>query len=269
MTKYSYKVACGRIAGRSHAATNTPCQDFVAVRRSSSMACAALADGAGSRDRSEIGAEVVVRAMLRMLSAQFDELYSMCNDDLLAARQRIHSNLIGFLERAAHRHGCATGDLASTLIFVAYKGGRFLAGHIGDGMIAQLEADSAPATLSRPDNGEFANSTVFVTDPSALERFRVLYGESDRPVIGFALMSDGCTESLYDKKTGLPATAVAKLLTWNQELSRTKADAILAANLKQAFAKKSSDDCSLALLSVARHDDRRSSIRPSPVAVTR
>lgn len=65
-------------------------------------------------------------------------------------------------------------------------------------------------------------------------------------------MSDGCAESLHDKRTGTPAPAVSKLLSWNQELSRMKMDGILASNLQQAFSKKSADDCALALLSVRR-----------------
>jgi len=233
------------------------------------MACVALADGAGSRARSEVGAEVVVRAMLRMLSAQFDEVYSLCGDDLYAARAHIHKHLLELLDRAAASHRCATDDLASTLLFVAHKAGRYLAGHIGDGVIAQLDAEGAPVTLSYPYNGEFANSTVFVTDPSALDKFRLFHGESDPNLIGFVLMSDGCAESLYDKKNGRPATAIAKLLAWNQELSRTKADAILAANLEQSFAKKSSDDCSLALLSIVRHNDGTIPKRPSTVTASR
>ena len=196
-----------------------------------------------------------MRAMVRMLSTQFDEVYRLCGDDPYAARQRIHRHLIELLDRAAARHDCRTDDLASTLLFVAHKAGRFVAGHIGDGVIAQLDEGGVPVTLSYPDNGEFANTTVFVTDPSALDKFRLFHGEGDAKLIGFAVMSDGCAESLYDKKTGRPATAIAKLLAWNQDLSRTKANAMLAANLEQAFAKKSSDDCSLALLSIVRHND--------------
>jgi hypothetical protein len=216
------------------------------------MGCIALADGAGSRARSEIGAEVVVRAMLRLLSAEFDEIYCLCGDDRYAAKQRIHRHLLELLDRAAVRHDCNRDSLASTLLFVAHKAGRFVAGHIGDGVIAQVDADGVPVTLSQPENGEYANTTVFVTDAAALEKFRLVHGESEAKVTGFVLMSDGCAESLYDKKTGNPAAAVAKLLAWNQELSRTKVDAILAANLEQTFAKKSSEDCSLALLSITR-----------------
>lgn len=216
------------------------------------MACVALADGAGSRPRSEIGAEAVVRTTLRMLSSQFDVIYEMCVDAEESARHHIHGRLLESLRHAASRHDCDVRALASTLLFVAHKGNRFLAGHIGDGLIARIDEAGTPHTLSPPDNGEFANTTVFVTDPTAVERFRLFHGGPEQSTAGYVVMSDGCAESLYDKRTGKPALAISKLLSWNQELSRKKMDGILAANLEQTFSKKSADDCSLALLSIRR-----------------
>lgn len=252
MQKKPYKVACSRIVGRSHEATQTPCQDFVSARSSASMASMALADGAGSRPRSEIGAEVVVQAILKILSRQFDLIDGMCASDPDAAKQYIHRHLINALNQKAIQHGCSVDALASTLLFVAHKGGRFIAGHIGDGVIAQVDMTGKPHTLSHPDNGEYANTTVFVTDASAISKFRLFCGASDVNLAGFALMSDGCAESLYDKKTGNPATAIAKLLAWNTMLSRKKMTTILATHLEQMFSQKSSDDCSLAILSILR-----------------
>lgn len=215
------------------------------------MAGIALADGAGSSSRSEIGAQAVVRTTLRMLFSQFDELYDMCADAEESARLHIHTRLLEALRRAANRHGCDIRALASTLLFVAHKGNRFLAGHIGDGLIARIDEAGTPRTLSSPDNGEFINTTAFVTDPTA-ERLRLFHGGPEQTISGYAVMSDGCAESLYDKRTGNPAPAIGKLLAWNQALSRKKMDGILAANLEQTFSKKSADDCSLALLSVRR-----------------
>jgi hypothetical protein len=185
-----------------------------------------------------------------MLSLQFDEIYEMCEGVGDLARRHIHSELLKSLSRAARMEKCDVSALASTLLFVAHKGSRFLAGHIGDGVIARIDDAGAPHTLSSPDNGEFANSTVFVTDSIAVERFRLIHGAAEVSASGFVLMSDGCAESLYDKRAGVPAAAIGKLHTWNQELSRKKMDAILLANLEQTIAKKSADDCSIALLSV-------------------
>lgn len=141
-------------------------------------------------------------------------------------------------------------ELASTLLFVAHNRGRFIAGHVGDGVIAQVDGDDSAKTLSHPENGEYANTTVFVTDSSATNRLRLFHGELDTRVAGFVLMSDGCAESLYNKQSGNPAAAVSKLIAWNATLSRNNINSVLRSNLEQSFSKKSSDDCSLALLSI-------------------
>ena len=250
MVSSRHKVSCGRIVGRAHAITQTPCQDFVAGRNSSLMACIALADGAGSRPRSEIGAEAVVRASLRMLLTQFDQVYNMCERSPNLARRHIHERLMSVLVREASRHKCEVDALASTLLFVAYKGGRFVAAHVGDGVIVQVDEHGIAKTFSHPENGEYANTTVFVTDPKSMERLRLFHGDAASSLAGFALMSDGCAESLYDKKTGQPAAAVGKLLLWNREFSKKKMKSILGINMEQAFSKKSADDCSLALMSI-------------------
>jgi hypothetical protein len=207
---------------------------------------------------SGIGAEVVVRTALKLLSVAFDEIYEMCLESDVVARSRIHQVLLKALSKAALQHGCEIADLASTFLFVAHKGSRFLAGHIGDGVIAQVINGEPPSVLSHPDNGEFANTTVFVTDSICLDRFRLFHGVADSVTTGFVIMSDGCAESLYDKRSRSPATAIVKLLEWNRQLSRNKMDRILMANLREAFSLKSTDDCSLALLSVVQPIGARS-----------
>lgn len=214
------------------------------------MACIALADGAGSRPKSEHGAEAVVREVLRVLSAEFDDFYLRCCTAPSDLGKLLHQKLVAALCNEAARHTCEIDALASTLLFVAHKGNRFIAGHIGDGVIAKVDETGTPTTLSFPVNGEYANTTVFVTDVKAAEQIRLYCGETNPNFLGFVVMSDGCAESLYDKKSAQPAAAIAKLLTWNRELSRRKIKSILAGNLEGAFSKKSTDDCSLALMSI-------------------
>lgn len=249
MINTRYRISCGRIAGRSHSASTTPCQDYAGARRTHEMACIALADGAGSRPHSEAGAKVVVKEALGLLADRFDEIDAAADSDPTLAAQMIMDHLLAALGKKAKGLGYEVGALASTLLFAAHKANRFLAGHIGDGVIARLSHSGDAEIVSYPDNGEFANTTVFVTDPHAVRRFRLYRGDCDSQSIGFVLMSDGTAESLYEKSTGRAAAAICKLLTWNASLSKRKMKAVLDANLKQAFAKKSADDCSIALLS--------------------
>lgn len=213
------------------------------------MAAIALADGAGSRAQSQFGAEAVVKASLRMLTGHFDTLYVMCAHDPAGARQFIHHRLMRSLRRQAKRIGCEVDELASTMLFAAHKGNKYLAGHLGDGVIARVGGDGVVSTLSHPENGEYSNITYFVTDAAAQARIRLYHGVEPDGVAGFALMSDGCAESLYEKRSGSPAAAVGRLLEWNRDKNRGEIASILAGNLEQVFTKKTTDDCALVLLS--------------------
>lgn len=254
MAKDFYRVACARLVGTSHAKTSAPCQDFVGARVSSSVAVAALADGAGSRSRSAEGATVVVKTILRFVTSKFDELFRQVSINNHEAKIQVHTQLVQALDRAAKVNRCSLESMASTLLFIAVKRGKFISGHIGDGVIALVKNDSSCFTFSTPENGEYANSTFFITDKTALYKLRLNCGIVDSTDRGFVLMSDGCAESLFNKRNGRPAAAVAKIIDWSLMHPRSAMEDILCKNLKSTFSQKSSDDCSLALLSM-RHED--------------
>ena len=245
-----HQVSCARIVGRSHASSNSSCQDFVACRKKSKLVAAALADGAGSRVNSEFGAEAVVRASLRLLMRQFDYLFQKCSVSLDEVRKEIHDAIILDLKDVALRHSCSIDDLASTMLFVAFKEGRYLAAHLVAGVIEQTNSAGRVVELSLPENGEYSNTTFFVTDASAASRIRIYFGSSEDKLLGFALMSDGTAESLYEKRTKKPASIISRLLEWNRDLSRKKMNIILHENMVHVFSKKTVDDCSIALISI-------------------
>ncbi len=244
-----YKTACARTIGRAHQSAQTPCQDFVASRQGRDLACVALADGAGSCAHSEHGAEAAVRATIRFVSTHFERLWAQAQQDATAVAQELTDYCLTALQREAKRLHCALPELACTLLFVAHQEGRYLAGHLGDGCIARMDEDGHVFPLSHPDNGEFANTTRFLTDASAVRHFRIFHSHDPKPS-GFVLMSDGTAESLYLKASrSLASGAIQKLLAWNVSLPKAKMEAILTSNLEQAFTRKTRDDCSIALLS--------------------
>ncbi|POE19107.1 hypothetical protein BV923_20400 [Pectobacterium odoriferum] len=249
VSNYHYNTASGRITGRSHLQSSTPCQDYVSIINRKNIACIALADGAGSRSKSNFGAETAVKATIRFISKNFDELWLRSQSSPKETSDLLLNYCLASLKRKAKRLNCEIEDLASTLLFVAHSEGRYLAGHLGDGYIAKSVADSKVVSLSHPDNGEFANTTVFITDKNADVRIRLFSGEDNRPM-NFAIMSDGTAESLYLRSQKAPAAAIGKLFEWNSKLSSMKMRYVLKRNLEQSFSKKSSDDCSIALLNI-------------------
>lgn len=244
---YSYRTSCAQFTGRSHVHSGAPCQDYVAARAQRDFACVALADGAGSKAHSEYGARAVVKAVTRVLADRFEELWSL---PAYQATEIVLQHCLQALERETFRQRCSLSDLASTLLFVAHSKGRYLAGHLGDGCIIHQQEDGQIVVLSHPENGEYANTTFFVTDASAHSRLR-LYRDECGQGAGFVVMSDGTAESLYRRSDRAPASnAIRQILSWSRTATASEMRDVLSRNLEHSFAARTTDDCSIGVLSL-------------------
>jgi hypothetical protein len=118
--------------------------------------------------------------------------------------------------------------------------------HLGDGIIAGIGSDGR-VVLSAPDNGEFANETVFTTSSRFSESLRVIAGELPLGS-GFVAMSDGSGTSLYLKARQSLAPAVAEMLAWLNENDSQTVSTAIEQNVRELLCSKTGDDCSLGLL---------------------
>ncbi|MBN8462845.1 MAG: protein phosphatase 2C domain-containing protein [Dechloromonas sp.] len=239
-------VAGGKCVGRGHAGIATPCQDAYATKVLGSVGCVALADGAGSRKHSDRGAQVCVDAVSGFVAKQFDTLVRLSESRPAAVREMILQCAVVALRRYVRRKKYGIEDLACTLLFAAFKDGHVLAGHLGDGVIGVLNGAEV-RVLSLPENGEYANSTFFVTDKGASSHLRIYQFEVSGSV-GLMLMSDGTAESLFNRSTKDLAPAVTTIFSWARKLPAKELSAVLTQNLEQIFRAKTSDDCSVAIL---------------------
>ena len=223
-------------AGRFHRAAGSPCQDRTAFARTDRAVCAALADGAGSRAHSEVGAACATAIAARLLSSRFDALWALSDE---ALRAELMEQCLAELSRET----LPLRELACTLLFfAAHRDGRFLAGHIGDGVIVLSDAESR--VLSTPENGDTLSETYFLTGADAAEHLRVYRGTL--PPEGTALlMSDGMAESLYRRFDGSPAPACGRIAQWLHEGDPQVVDQALAAHMEKTFSRRSDDDLSL------------------------
>jgi hypothetical protein len=207
------------------------------------VAAVALADGAGSARHAEHGSRLAVNAMLQLVANRFAALYDL---PPAAASDLIVSHIRAELAHAAEKTDAALADFACTLLFAAVDGQRFLAGQVGDGLIALQEGERA-TLLCAPAKGEFKNETVFVTSTDAVHCFVVSSGKSDA-LTGFALMSDGSADALYDYRGRRFGSALSRLAVWLDSHSPGDVSQALEANLREVIRSKSGDDCSLAVL---------------------
>ncbi len=238
--------AVAKCIGRGHIATFTPCQDSVLVRSTNSVSCIALSDGAGSKQFSEKGSQKCVEAVAKYVTKHFDGLIELAETKPEIASQMIVRNVLGVMQRFGKKNKIDIEDMACTLIFAAFKGNNMLLGHIGDGVIAVINNDSLDV-FSFPENGEYANSTYFITDNDAISRFRIYTAKSAKKS-GVMLMSDGTAESLFNRATKELAPAVKTIFSWAERLNSKKLGKVLEQNLINVFSNSTKDDCSIAVL---------------------
>lgn len=229
--------------GRSHVEEDLVCQDKTYVLKKDGVHAFALADGAGSAALSHYGAEIVTREACRLLCQCFREFfYELSGAEV---KKRIKDHLICELRKTAAYHGCSLRDLASTILAVAVCGNCYLYFHIGDGVIGYAK-NGMVKVASAPENGEFCNTTYFVTSSDAVRVMHIGKGE-DAAIYGFILMSDGTEAGLYNKREKKIAPVLEKLIC---RLSITSSEYLfphLQSSLDNVVSKKTHDDCSLVL----------------------
>lgn len=245
--KGSWRMQGDTVQGRSHVAKEIPCQDKVCCFQSGDTCVIALADGAGSAAHSEVGAELTTSTVCAYLAENFDGIVATTN--AAEAKSSIHSKVLSALKQKAEEKQWELPSLASTMLFVAVKGGDCLIGHIGDGVICCSKENTLKA-ISLPSNGEFSNSTTFVTSPNALLDFR-LYKAKVGQIEAFCLMSDGAAESLFNRRTREVASMVGKVFAATVNLKPALCAEYYERLLHDLLKMRTSDDCSIVVMAKA------------------
>lgn len=238
-----WKIAGTYVQGSSHFLKKIPCQDRFVFLQKNGVSSISLADGAGSVKYAEKGAEIATKQINATMARDFDVLWAMEADK---ARQKIIHAIRTNIGIQAKKNNATLKDYASTLIFVSVKNDKFIAGHIGDGILGCQKNDILHV-LSPPENGEFVNETYFVTSKSYNQRFRLFKGDLEG-IDGFVLMSDGTCESLFDKKNGVLAPILKTLFEWLDTYTIEDVNAALLENFEDIIRKKTTDDCSIAMM---------------------
>lgn len=191
MTNLNWKSVSGYIIGRSHVSGEEPCQDRALNFDHGQVKGIVVCDGAGSCKHSEQGAIAVTQAIENVTPALFEQWYSAEN-----AAQLMEAYFVDVLTVEQEKiPGSRLIDFSCTLLTVLVKDQRYLATHVGDGVICQL-TNNEVSVLSHPENGFYANETYFVTMAPLGNHFRVYKGEMTAPH-SFIAMSDGAAISFY------------------------------------------------------------------------
>ncbi len=175
-----------RDAGSSHVALDLPCQDrFACAVPRRDWFVAAVVDGAGSASLADRGAEEAVTAVVRSVELASTRTDFEPRSALAAATAEARASVL----RLAEEEGVEGRDVACTLLSVVLSPAGGAALQIGDGLIAVTDESEEWSWVFWPQRGEYANTTRFLTDEDAEDRW--MLDELPATVTDVALVSDG------------------------------------------------------------------------------
>lgn len=249
--------------GRGHIQKNIVCQDKVDFCKKYNVSVLALADGAGSEPNSHFGAEVAVRAIGDYLAANFNALFD--DTEGIEAKRRISEYIKKQLNELAVEKGFPIKSLASTLMAVAVCDGRYIIFHVGDGAIGVF-AHGETKVASFPENGEFANSTVFMTSEGVEHHVKLFKGIL-KDINGFMMMSDGAAHSLFSVPFNKFAGVVDSVFKIAPVLPSKELGRFMNNLLQEKVVAKTLDDCSIGLMVIPQKYSTAFKKRCRPIMV--
>lgn len=253
--------------GKLHISRNMVCQDRTFYKEANGVKVIALADGAGSKSKSEIGAELVCEKACELFSVKFIDYLLFFEDEktnqakhkknMMSLSKEIISFLMTVLKEKALEMNIAVEELSSTLLFFAIKDNHYIMGHIGDGVIAGLYNENNAyrvKVISEPENGERSNITYFVPDTNAVEHLHLQAGRIDN-LKGVLLTSDGAGTVLFSGNS--VDDNVYKLFSNFQNRQHSEYTQVISKFLKEIISNYSTDDMSLNILTLEDADTEK------------
>lgn len=188
-----WHVVGAAVQGMSHARLGLPCQDAQAYRllRDGTLLIA-LADGAGSAQFAEQGADYAVETALQALTAAFEGAISDDSAGWARRMQEVFNEVhaaMASLAALSEDPAITPRDYAATLTCVAASADRLAVGQVGDGAVIAADEVGHLFAVTRLQRGEYANETHFISDEDALEQ--VVIEVIAIKAAALAVMSDG------------------------------------------------------------------------------
>lgn len=197
MQKSNWKIIAASVPGTSHTEKQVPCQDAFICETAGDNLIVAAADGAGSAAQGKVGASTACEFFAQGVRAWLERgsIDGLDKDFGLGFLKILQDDIT---RRAAHQN---ISDFACTLLAAVVGTERAAFFQIGDGAIVYGEGDEF-RLFTPPQQGEYANSTHFVTDETAQDFLKVEIIE--RRIDEIAVFTDGLQRIALDFRTGTP-----------------------------------------------------------------
>lgn len=123
MNDIDIKITYARSVGESHKKNNKPCEDYVGGKvLNNSAAVIALSDGGGSKKYALETSTALVNEALQLINSE--TLFKLTSDEI-----------VSIMNNAVYALNLPVEETGATLLFAVIKDGKYLVGHIGDGVV--------------------------------------------------------------------------------------------------------------------------------------
>lgn len=238
-------IAKEALTGIYHLEYGIECQDAVAGIKGETVAAVALCDGAGSCPESGKAARAISSEMPSILSESFEVLYALAEK---RRREEFAELLLGLMKKRETLQNYWNDKYLTTLLFAAaHKDGRWITGHIGDGVILAANELNVQ-TLSQPENGGASWLTWFIngSENETKEHTRFRCGKAKR-MLTFLLSSDGC-ENLLIAETGAPSSLAVDMIRWPETMEEEAVQMMLSRRMERRYSSFTDDDMSIVIM---------------------
>ncbi|MCX6688953.1 MAG: PP2C family serine/threonine-protein phosphatase [Methanoregula sp.] len=185
-----WKFTCASVTGKAHTDRGENGQDSCKAGtiqiQDSEFFIGIAADGAGSTTNGGVGAEIACRIIYAQITGTVRDAGDLSRITDQDVKNWITASRDAILVDA-QEHGQRLKEYACTILGSVAGNDRVIYFQIGDGAIV---AGSGPEyqTIFWPEQGEYANTTFFITDEQYLDHLHVLHAESPDEI---ALFTDG------------------------------------------------------------------------------
>jgi hypothetical protein len=191
------------VIGTSHLKSGDPCQDAstcVTVQRADGgeVLVAVACDGAGSARLSQLGSSEACRFVVERIRSMLTEGLPVTEISRERAMQVV-LDLQSHLRTTAEAMGATLRDLACTLVASVVDDGAAAFFQVGDGVVIVGPRDEPRDEFSWmfwPQRGEYANSTVFLSDRAAADHLQ--HAAVSHGIDELALLTDGIQGLVLD-----------------------------------------------------------------------
>ncbi len=186
-----WKLLFQSVQGTAHERAGQPCQDSCVARLRRAgrepVLVLACADGAGTASHADHGARLACRGIIRLVLDDLRDglpVAEIERDTALSWHERLRQEL----RKEAELRQLDVHQLACTLLLAVVGEKTAAFSQVGDGAIVVADGD-AYHTVFWPQNGEYANTTNFLTDEAFADN--LAFDRRPGSVEELALFTDG------------------------------------------------------------------------------